>query len=149
MADLKINDYTAATAIENTTSFITQTVSGTTQRVPFSVMKDNIVSEFINQGTVLYENASGSTTGVTVMIATGHLYAIDINTNCYQTAKQGRQRVFFVYTGEDNGELAVNIWSKDNGSLFTNTTLSIHSYSVGISITERLTIFKIIDMGVA
>ena len=58
MADLKINDYTAASAIENTTSFIAQTVSNTTQRVPLSVIKDNIANEFMKNAELIYEGAS-------------------------------------------------------------------------------------------
>ena len=76
--ELKINDYTAASAIENTTSFIAQTVSNTTQRVPLSVIKDNIANEFMKNAELIYDNPNRSTQDQTPISLSSNTEAGDV-----------------------------------------------------------------------
>ena len=80
----KINDYTAASAIENTTSFIAQTVSGTTQRVPLSVIKSNITNEFIKNAELVYDNYPIGGNNIAISYSEGDLLVVLTNAE-YET----------------------------------------------------------------
>ena len=150
MADLKINDYTAASAIENTTSFIAQTVSGTTQRVPLSVIKSNIANEFMKNAELIYDNYSTSgmsgNSDVPVNYGTGDLLVVLTNAEYeHATIYQFYGHKSFVIstiigTGDGDEAIKVSIYNRATSS-FEETTLTFTTAEVRT--TVGLVIYKI------
>jgi len=152
MADLKINDYTAASAIENTTSFIAQTVSNTTQRVPLSVIKSNIANEFMKNAELVYDNYGGaypsgnSDIGVAYDISGGDLLIILTNAEYEHSVIYNfysHKTVFaspIEFLGDGNEVIKVSIYNRDTSSYEDKT---ITCFGDELTTTVGLVIYKI------
>ena len=120
MADLKINDYTAATAIENTTSFIAQTVSNTTQRVPLSVIKSNIANDFMKNAELVYDgNGDEPAVGLTQVPIKGDAFIIKCtSTYIGSSVSVGSQTILLICDKnvDASNDCSMSVWVYDTSS---------------------------------
>lgn len=141
------------TALGDTDSFVKQSEVGVTSRVTYSHIKDSFDDRYEKKGTVIWEDASGATSGTpTINFVVGHMY----KTYVYNALMNGISYNvvnFIINAFPENFSTVYEHQYLSEGKIQISETLfTTYSYVIGTATptdSNEFKVYKIIDMGVA